>query len=227
VNSYGDHAAIWKPAEQAIGDVRNIFCVGRNYSDHALELGNEVPEHPLIFGKSTHALAAAKDTVILPAGKTNIHHEIELVLYIGRTYEAGISANDLVKAVALGLDLTDRDIQTKLKKAGHPWELAKGFPGSAVVTDFYEIDNLEYLQDSTFTLELNGKVVQTGLPSRMIFDFQSLVDYVGKHFTLQADDILYTGTPEGVGPLSEGQVARMHMNGHEWGKFQVQIENRG
>jgi fumarylpyruvate hydrolase len=223
VNRYGDNAVVWKSAERAIEDIRNIFCVGRNYRDHAKELGNDVPKKPLIFGKSTHALTTARDTVILPAGRSNIHHEIELVLYIGQAYHPGISVNKIVKAVSLGLDLTDRDLQNELKKAGHPWELAKGFPSSAVVTDFYEIHDIANLVESSFSLELNGNKVQTGSPSQMIFDFQALIDYVGTHFGLKADDILYTGTPMGVGPLSSGQDARMLMDDHEWGKFQVQI----
>ncbi len=223
MNSFGENAVVWKSAAKAVQDIRNIFCVGRNYRDHAIELGNDVPKRPLIFGKSTHALALAKDTVILPKGRSNIHHEIEIVLYMGASYRKGMSAGELVKAIALGLDLTDRDIQNELKDARHPWELAKGFLGSAVVTDFYEIDDVNQLTNSTFSLELDGKNVQIGSPSQMIFDFQTLIDYVGKNFGISADDILYTGTPKGVGPLSNGQVARMLMDGQEWGKFEIQM----
>lgn len=226
MSTYGEQAKVWKGAEKAIEEIRNIFCVGRNYRDHALELGNQVPAKPLIFGKSTHALAAAKNSVMLPPGRLNIHHEIELVLYIGKSYRKGTSVSEMVQAVALGLDLTDRDCQNELKKAGHPWELAKSFKSSAVVTDFYELDDAANLYNSSFSLELDGKNVQTGTPSQMIFDLQTLVDYVGTNFGLAADDILYTGTPMGVGPLSSGQAVRMLMDGTEWGKFKVLTGNR-
>ncbi len=221
-----EFAAVWRPANQAIHEIKNIFCVGRNYRAHATELGNDIPTQPLVFGKSTHALAAAKQFVQLPSSASSIHHEIELVLYIGAPYHKGISVDELVSGVALGLDLTKRDTQNTLKLAGHPWELAKGFPGSAVITDFYAVESLQALNRHTFSLELDGLVVQSGSPAQMIFDFQTLVDYVGVHFGLDNHDILYTGTPKGVGPLANHQVVRMLMDGNEWGKFEVQICER-
>ena len=144
-----------------------------------------------------------------------------MVLYIGKKYTPGISVDELVDAVGLGLDLTDRDAQSELKKAGQPWELAKGFPGSAVISDFFAIDRISKLTESTFVLELDGQVVQSGSPAQMIFDFQTLIDYVGMNFGLEPHDILYTGTPKGVGPLKQGQKARFLMDGREWGNFVV------
>jgi fumarylpyruvate hydrolase len=195
----------WLTAEEAITKTRNVFCVGRNYINHAKELGNAVPSSPMIFGKSTHALAPAQGEIWLPAGKDNIHHELEIVLFIRRTYEKGATVADMVSGVGLGLDLTDRTAQDQLKAAGHPWELAKGFPNSAVLTDVYRVSDIERMTEVEFSLSIDGKVIQRGVAQDMLFDFQTLIDFVGQNFGLSEGDILYTGTPEGVGPLAAGQ----------------------
>jgi fumarylpyruvate hydrolase len=199
----------WLSAADAIKRIRNIFCVGRNYVDHAKELGNAVPTKPLIFGKSTHSLVPASGSIELPKARTNIHHELEIVLFIGRDYTPGASVSGLVSGVGLGLDLTDRDAQNQLKAAGQPWEFAKAFRNSAVVTDFYRIDGLENLTDIPFSLEKDGVEVQRGVARDMLFDFQKLADYVGEHFGLAEGDILFTGTPAGVGSLQAGQSLKL------------------
>lgn len=195
----------WRSADESIAQTRNIFCVGRNYVNHAKELGNSVPTSPMIFGKSTHALAPASGNLRLPAERTNIHHELEIVLLLGDSYQKGARLSDLVEGVALGLDLTDRSLQERLKAAGHPWELAKGFPGSAVLSDAYRVSDLERMKSVDFSLAIDGNVVQHGVAENMLFDFQTLIDFVGQNFGLAKGDILYTGTPEGVGPLAAGQ----------------------
>ncbi|MCY0888390.1 MAG: fumarylacetoacetate hydrolase family protein [Alicyclobacillaceae bacterium] len=203
----------WLRSTEAIEKIRNIFCVGRNYRDHATELGNEVPAEPLIFGKSTHALASASHPIKLPRGRANIHHELEWVLFIARDHVVSRPFSDCVGGVALGLDLTDRDAQNRLKAAGQPWELAKGFPGSAVVTDFYTVQDWEEFSHLSFSLVSDGRALQRATAAEMIFPWQVLVDYVGEHFGLQAGDILYTGTPAGVGRLTAGQVLEFHVDG--------------
>lgn len=211
----------WRSADDVFPGIRNIFCVGRNYREHANELNNAVPTEPMIFAKPTHSLSAATGVVTLPADRTSIHYELEIVLYIAQPVTASSTARDVVGAVALGLDLTDRDAQDKLKAKGHPWELAKGFVGSAVVSDFYQFDDFSQVRDATFQFELNGAIVQTGHPTDMVFDFDTLIQHVHHHFGLTQGDILFTGTPAGVGPLRDGDTGRFYMNGQTWADFKV------
>ncbi|SFV04136.1 fumarylacetoacetate hydrolase family protein [Alicyclobacillus macrosporangiidus] len=211
----------YRTAQEALTHVKNIFCVGRNYRDHAAELGNDVPSKPMIFGKSTHALAVADGVVRVPAGRENIHHELEIVLWMKGPYQPGAALSDVVGGIALGLDLTDRDAQTELKKAGHPWELAKGFQGSAVITDFYEVADWNALLETPFELRINGRIAQSGQAKDMIFSFDTLIGYVRTHFGLDADDLLFTGTPAGVGPLRAGDELELVMDGRVWGRCRV------
>ncbi|MCL6637679.1 MAG: fumarylacetoacetate hydrolase family protein, partial [Alicyclobacillus sp.] len=123
--------------------------------------------------------------------------------------------------VGLGIDLTDRDAQNILKKKGHPWEFAKGFIGSSVITDMYTVDDWQALLEAPFTLRLNGHTVQSGQAKDMIFEMPTLVDYIGRHFGLAAGDLIYTGTPAGVGPIRPGDYAELEMAGEVWGRFEV------
>jgi fumarylpyruvate hydrolase len=208
---------VWLPVEDAMRQIRNVYCVGRNYRDHASELGNAVPTEPMLFGKWTHALAACKGDLALPANRTNIHHELEIVFMFGRAYEPGMGWTDAVSGVALGLDLTDRDAQNRLKTAGQPWEYAKAFPGSAVLTDFYRVEDFAALAETEFSLAINGKTVQVGVATEMVFPFATLVEFVGRTFGFGAGDILYTGTPAGVGPLRPGDQLVLQFDGVTWG----------
>ena len=212
---------VWLPVKDAIEQIRNIFCVGRNYRDHATELGNAVPTEPMLFGKWTHALAACEGNLALPGHRTNIHHELEIVFWFGRSYEPGMSWTDAVAGVALGLDLTDRDAQNRLKAQGQPWEYAKAFPGSAVLTDFYRVEDFAALSETEFSLSINGKTVQAGQPTDMVFRFETLVEFVGKTFGFGEGDILYTGTPAGVGPLRTGDELELQFGGVAWGHCTV------
>ncbi|MCL6516945.1 MAG: fumarylacetoacetate hydrolase family protein [Alicyclobacillus sp.] len=201
--------------------VKNIFCVGRNYREHAAELGNDVPSKPMIFGKSTHALAPAQGEIRLPAGRENVHHELEIVLWMKGPWRPGASLAEAVGGIALGLDLTDRDAQSALKKAGQPWEFAKGFRGSAVITDFYPVTDWRALLETPFELRIGERVAQSGFAKDMIFPFETLVAYVHEHFGLDADDLLFTGTPAGVGPLHDGDELTLVFDGRVWGRCRV------
>ena len=202
--------------------IRNIYCVGRNYRLHAAELGNDVPDEPMIFMKPTHALVPMKgQTLHVPYLPGELHYEAELVLHIGKPYERGIRVEELVDRIALGIDFTLRDVQTVLKKKGHPWLPAKGFLQSAPITDFHPAPGPAALQAACFSLELDGKEVQRGAVSDMLFDLQQLVDYCAKHYGLGTGDIVYTGTPAGVGAVSDGGHLRLKWGEEAWGDCTV------
>jgi 2-keto-4-pentenoate hydratase/2-oxohepta-3-ene-1,7-dioic acid hydratase in catechol pathway len=197
--------------------VKNIFCVGRNYFEHALEMKNTVPESPLLFAKSTHALAEANgQEILLPSDQGQIQYEVEFVTHIGRKYEPGIKVDDLVDYMALGIDFTLRDVQNGLKKKGYPWELAKGFINSAVITPWQPFIGLKASIERDFSLEKNGIEVQRGNIKNMIFDLPTIFEHIAKHLGLDEGDIVFTGTPAGVGPVSDGD----HLV-YKWGEKQV------
>jgi fumarylpyruvate hydrolase len=184
--------------------VNNIYCVGRNYAAHAKELNNEVPASPMLFSKPTHALvAAAGQEVILPSNRGSIHFETELVIRIGKAYEKGMTVDELVERMAIGIDFTLRDVQSELKKKGHPWLLAKGFPNSALLSQFIPFPGTEELSKHDFSLLKNGEKVQQGNIRNMIFDLQTIIEFTAENFGLGEGDLIFTGTPEGVGPISD------------------------
>lgn len=184
--------------------VRNIYCIGRNYAEHAAELGNQLAEQPLVFLKSTASLRQPGPSRMAFAEET-FHHEAELVLVIGDDCELGkgpgISA---VAGVGLGLDLTRREVQTELKKKGQPWTLAKSFAGSAVVGKFLAVDGLQRADYFRFQLRVNGDLRQEGDTRDMLFSIPSIIDYLNSFQALQRGDLIYTGTPAGVGPIRKG-----------------------
>lgn len=210
-------------AEETVTRVRNVFCVGRNYVDHAAELGNAVPTKPMIFGKSTHALTPAQGEVVLPEEPGSIHHELEIVLFFNKEFEDTASWTNAVEGIALGLDLTDRDAQNELKAKGHPWEYAKGFRQSAVITGVHRVTNWALLQSETFALEKNGQVVQSGCAREMLFDFRTLCAYIHQRFGLSEGDIVYTGTPAGVGPLMAGDRLQLNFADVTFGELRVAV----
>lgn len=188
-----------------LNTIRNIYCVGRNYGAHAAELGNDVPDKPMIFTKPTHALISMdQDSVKLPGDLGGIHYEGELVLHVGKPYTPGISVDDIIDQFALGIDFTLRDVQSELKKKGQPWLPAKGFLGSAPLTGFLPFPGAAILEQTDFQLLKNGEAMQTGNVSNMIFDLQTIIDFIAANFGLGEGDIIYTGTPEGVGPVVNG-----------------------
>lgn len=182
-----------------------IICIGRNYRDHAKELNNPVPSKPLVFMKPPSALLINKKPFYYPDFSNNIHYELEVVLKVcknGKHVQPEFAKN-YYKEVALGIDFTARDLQSKCKEKGHPWEIAKGFDGSAVLSEFVNIKDVN--QDGIkFSLSQNGNIVQQGNTRDLIFDFDYLIVYLSKFFKLQMGDLIYTGTPAGVGPISQG-----------------------
>lgn len=182
-----------------------IICIGRNYADHAKELNNAVPSKPMVFMKPPSALLVNDKPFYIPDFTQDCHYELEVVLKIaknGRHVQPEF-AKDYVKEIALGIDFTARDLQSECKKKGHPWEIAKGFDGSAVLSNFVSIDTVNR-SAVEFQMLKNGAVVQHGNTKDLIFTFEDLICYVSKFFKLQMGDLIYTGTPAGVGPVAIG-----------------------
>jgi 2-keto-4-pentenoate hydratase/2-oxohepta-3-ene-1,7-dioic acid hydratase in catechol pathway len=196
-------------------EVRNIFCIGRNYVEHALELDNPVPkEEPVIFLKSSSALSPwSPSTASMAFSDEVFHHEIEVVLLVGEHVPLGsLSAGNetsCVQGVGLGLDLTRRGKQSELKQKGLPWTLAKSFAGAARVTPLAPIADAGDLRELSFELEVNGEVKQTGHCKQMIFNIPSQLRYLNSFLPLSPGDLIFTGTPAGVGPLRKGDSMRM------------------
>ncbi|OAB32884.1 fumarylacetoacetate hydrolase family protein [Paenibacillus glacialis] len=185
--------------------IRNVYCVGRNYRLHAAELGNAVPQEPMIFMKPSHAVIPLDQSVIaLPKDQGEVHYEGEIVILIARDYEQGVSINELVDVMALGIDFTLRDVQQVIKEKGYPWTAAKGFRSSAPLTPFVTFPGTEKLSEQDFMVIKNKVEVQRGNASDMIFSLQEIVDYIGLHYGLGKGDLIFTGTPAGVGPVSSG-----------------------
>ena len=179
--------------------VRNIYCIGRNYRAHAAELNHDVPDNPFFFQKSIPALNTTNE-IILPENR-EIHHELEIVVIIGKDGEMiSVSSTDtFISGYALGLDLTDRIYQTQLKEAKLPWLLAKSFKGSAVVSAFQS----EMVQKD-FWLKMNGEVRQMGNASQMVFSISQQISFLSSMIPLMSGDLIFTGTPSGVGPIHSG-----------------------
>ena len=183
-----------------------IICVGRNYSDHAKELNNAVPTKPLLFMKPSTALLPDGKPFYHPDFSDNIHHEIELVVKIkknGKSINPKF-ANDYYDEIGLGIDFTARDLQDELKDKGQPWEIAKAFDNSAAIGEFINVSELDIIKGITFRMTKNGEDVQIGNSKDMIFDINFLITYISKFFTLQVGDLIYTGTPAGVGKINIG-----------------------
>jgi len=182
-----------------------ILCVGRNYSEHAKELGNAVPENPIIFSKPDTALLKNGEDFYLPSFSNDVHHEVELVIKInkvGKKIQEKFARN-YFSEIGLGIDFTARDVQSELKAKGLPWELAKAFDGSAPIGNFINIENMD-LKNIDFSLQKNGQVVQKGNTAQMIFSFEQIVSFVSQYFTLKVGDLIYTGTPAGVSQVNIG-----------------------
>jgi 2-keto-4-pentenoate hydratase/2-oxohepta-3-ene-1,7-dioic acid hydratase in catechol pathway len=205
--------------------VGNVFCVGRNYKLHAAELGNDVPTGPMIFMKPTHAVVPMNGNVVaLPASFGSIHYEAEMVVRIGRRYEKGVRAERMVDAFALGIDFTLRDVQNELKQKQHPWLKAKGFKSSAPLTAFQPLDSLETLYSHHFSLTINGEERQRGHLKDTLFDLQTLVDEIGTHYGLDEGDLLFTGTPAGVGAVRDGDRMALLWGGRPLGECTVRLD---
>ncbi|MFC5529923.1 fumarylacetoacetate hydrolase family protein [Cohnella yongneupensis] len=206
-------------------DIRNIYCVGRNYRLHAEELGNEVPASPMLFTKPTHAIATMDEgKLIIPSSQGAVHYEAELVFAIGRTYEPGMRLEELISHFTVGLDLTLRDVQETIKKKGLPWLPAKGFRNSAVLGRWLAFPGLDEVSAHAFGLRINGAEAQRGEVRDMVFGLQQLIDYTGRMYGLAAGDLIYTGTPAGVDALNEGDELEVWWNEETLGRATVRME---
>ena len=185
-----------------------IICIGRNYVHHAKELGNTIPTEPLFFLKPETAIQPKGHPFFIPHFSNEIHYEVELVLRInksGKHIEEKF-AHKYYSQIGLGVDFTARDIQEEYKAKGLPWEKAKGFDGSAQISStFIEKSDLN-LDNISFSLNKNGKQVQIGNSSEMIFNFDKIISYLSKFYSLKIGDLIYTGTPEGVGKIEKGNI---------------------
>lgn len=196
--------------------VGKIVCVGRNYGAHAREMGVDRPPEPLLFLKPSTALLPGGGEVRLPSWSRDVHHEVELVVRIGtgaRDLDAA-AAGRCVDAVAVGIDLTARDVQARAKSEGAPWAVAKGFDGSAPVGPFAAAGSLAPLADGQLRLWVDGRLRQEGRLSGMIWSVPELIAFISTRFTLEPGDLVFAGTPEGVGPVRRGERVRAVLEGY-------------
>lgn len=194
-----------------------IFCIGRNYAEHAKELGNAVPDEPIVFSKPPTAVLKDGAPFYHPDFSSDIHHEAEIVVRIAKNgkHIAEKFAHKYYDHISIGIDFTARDLQTKLKTKGHPWEIAKGFDGSAPVGHFVALKNLPPINNIGFTLLKNGQTVQSGNTADLLFSFDKLISYVSTYFTLHKGDYIFTGTPEGVGRVQVGDYLEGYIGGQK------------
>ncbi|KAK7110303.1 oxaloacetate decarboxylase, mitochondrial-like [Littorina saxatilis] len=187
---------------------RKIICVGRNYGAHAAELGNPVPEKPILFFKPTSSYLSEGSPIQIPKGCSSLHHEVELGIIIERTGKniSESSALDHVGGYILALDMTARDFQDEAKKKGQPWAMAKGFDTSCPVSGFIPREKVQDPQNVNLWCKVNGQTKQDGNTKDMIFSIPNLISYISQYFTLEAGDVILTGTPSGVSATKPGDT---------------------
>lgn len=192
-----------------------IICIGRNYAEHIKELNNNVPARPVIFMKPKNAILLPNKPFYYPEFSDNIHYECELVVKVCKNgkYIQERFASKYYNEVTVGLDLTARDVQKELKEQGLPWELAKAFDGSAIVGDFIPLDEETKFGDINFELKKNGESVQQGNASNMIFTVNEIIAYVSQYISINIGDLIFTGTPSGVGPIEVYDHLEGYLNG--------------
>lgn len=200
-----------------------IICIGRNYADHIKELDNERPDEPVIFMKPDTALLQKQFPFVIPEFSNDVHHEVEVLVKINKVgkYIDPKFAHKYYDEIGLGIDFTARDLQAKLKEKGLPWEKAKAFDGSAVVGDFLPKTEFVDLQNINFELTNNGETVQKGNTSMMLWKIDEVVAYASQYFTLRTGDIIFTGTPQGVAAVKDGDVLEGSIEGKKLFRIQV------
>lgn len=183
-----------------------IICVGRNYTEHIKELGNEKPAEPVIFLKPDSALLRNNRDFYIPDFSNNVQHEIEVVVRISRLgkHIQEIFAHRYYKELTVGIDFTARDLQNALRKKGLPWEKSKAFDFSAAIGDFIPVNTLEEVNNFDFHLQKNQDTVQEGNTEQMLYSIDQLITHISKYFTLKIGDLIFTGTPAGVSKVEEG-----------------------
>lgn len=201
-----------------------IICIGRNYDQHISELGNEKPAAPLFFLKPDSAILPKKMPFFIPSFSDNIHYEVEILVKINKVgkYISPKFANKYYDEIGLGIDFTARDIQERAKEKGHPWEQAKAFDGSAVIGNFYPKQDFKNLQNINFSLSRNNELVQEGNTNHMLWTIDELIAYVSQFLTLKKGDVLFTGTPAGVGKVKENDILLGLLEGNQ--AFEIKIK---
>ncbi|XP_061171870.1 acylpyruvase FAHD1, mitochondrial-like [Saccostrea echinata] len=203
---------------------KKIVAVGRNYREHATELGNVVPTKPILFLKPTSSYVTEGQNIKIPPNCKSLHHEVELGIVIGKTGNniSEDQAMDHVGGYVLALDMTARDLQDEAKKKGHPWTLAKGFDTSCPISDLILKDKLPRSDNVNLWLKVNGETKQNGDTKDMIFSIPYLISYISKYFTLEEGDVILTGTPSGVGPVDKGDVIDAGIDNITSFKFKIE-----
>ncbi|MFM7851734.1 MAG: fumarylacetoacetate hydrolase family protein [Flammeovirgaceae bacterium] len=201
-----------------------IFAIGRNYAEHIQELNNERPTEPVIFTKPDTAVLRNNAPFYYPSFSNDVHHEVELVLRVskeGKNIEEKF-AHKYFDAIGIGIDFTARDLQTKLKEKSLPWDIAKGFNGSAPISDkFIPVVDFKDLKNIYFKLEVDGQQKQLGNTSLLLFSFDYIISYLSKFFTLRTGDLIFTGTPKGVGPVTVGNRLAAYIEDEKLLDFEV------
>ena len=200
-----------------------IICIGRNYTKHIEELDNEKPKEPVIFMKPDSAVLLKNNPFIIPPFSQDIHYEVEILVKINRIgkFIEQKFAHKYYDEIGLGIDFTARDLQSRLKEKGLPWEKAKAFDGSAVIGKFYTKDTFD-LENIKFQLYQNDELVQDGESSHMLWKIDELIAYVSQYFTLKIGDVIFTGTPAGVGQVQPNDELRGILEGKEM--FQIKVK---
>jgi 2-keto-4-pentenoate hydratase/2-oxohepta-3-ene-1,7-dioic acid hydratase in catechol pathway len=200
-----------------------IFCVGRNYAAHASELGNEIPDEPVIFMKPKSALLQPNTPFYYPEFTNELHHECELVLRVCKNgkYLQDKFAAKYYDAITAGIDFTARDIQNELKEKGLPWEKAKAWDNSAAIGKWISVENIKNKKDINFCLYKNKELVQQGNSSNMLHSFDKIVAYISQYFSINIGDLIFTGTPAGVGELVVGDELELFIEDESLLKFDV------
>lgn len=201
----------------------SIFCIGRNYVAHAKELGNEVPTSPVIFIKPSTALLMKGENLTMPSFTNDLHYEAELVLRVNQMAKNIKCDNvlDYCDAITVGIDFTARDLQNKLKEKGLPWEKAKAFDDSAVIGEWIPLTQDMFETPFHFSMTQNGSIAQEGDSSLMIFSLSKILESITEYFTIYPGDLIYTGTPVGVGPTAKGDVFEGFFEGNPVFKVKV------
>ncbi len=201
-----------------------IICIGRNYPKHAEELGNEKPESPVVFIKPDTAMIQKSFPFYIPPFSDQIHYEVEVLVKINRIgkYIEEKFANKYYQEIGLGIDFTARDLQKSLKEKGLPWEKAKAFDGSALMGSWFYKSQFKDLNQLDFELVKNGATVQEGNTSQMLWSIDALIAEVSRFFTLKIGDVIFTGTPSGVGPVAVNDVLEGYLEGEK--SFSVKIK---
>jgi 2-keto-4-pentenoate hydratase/2-oxohepta-3-ene-1,7-dioic acid hydratase in catechol pathway len=200
-----------------------IICIGRNYASHIEELKNERPQEPVIFLKPDTAVLQKQFPFVIPEFSNDVHHEVEILVKINRVgkYIDQKFAHKYYDEIGLGIDFTARDLQSKLKEKGLPWEKAKAFDGSAVIGDFISKSEFNSLDNINFEMTCNGTVVQKGNTAAMLWKVDELVAYASQYFTLKTGDVIFTGTPEGVAKVNPDDVLEGYIEGKKLFRIQV------